>query len=145
MKPLYTAEATAHGGRRGHVESSDGKLSLDLSMPEGLGGAGGEGTNPEQLFALGYSACFENALRRVARQQKIDVTDASITARVHIGRHPEGGFGLAAELIGYLPNLSREEAEKLMEDAHGVCPYSRATLGNIDVQLSVKTPAEAEV
>ena len=138
MKPLYTASATAQGGRRGYVESSDGVLKLDLSMPEGLGGPGGDGTNPEQLFATGYAACFENALRRVARQQKKDVTDSSVTARVHIGRHPEGGFGLAAELTGHLPKLSKEEAEKLMEDAHGVCPYSRATQGNIHVTLSVK-------
>lgn len=138
LKPLYTAIATAQGGRRGHVQSSDGMLDLDLSMPEGLGGPGGDGTNPEQLFACGYAACFENALRRVAGQQKKDVADASITARVHIGRHPEGGFGLEAEVIGHLPNLPREEAEALMEDAHGVCPYSRATRGNMDVTLSVK-------
>ncbi len=137
MKELYTATATARGGRRGHVESSDGVLDLDLSMPEGLGGPGGPGTNPEQLFAAGYAACFENALRRVAGQQKVDVSGASITARVHIGRHPEGGFGLAAELVGRLPGLSKEEAEELMEKAHGVCPYSRATLGNMDVELSV--------
>lgn len=138
MKALYTASATAQGGRRGHVASSDGLLKLDLSMPEGLGGPGGDGTNPEQLFAAGYAACFENALRRVAGQQKKDVTDASVTARVSIGRHPEGGFGLEAELIGRLPNLAREEAEALMEDAHQVCPYSRATRGNIDVRLSVQ-------
>ena len=139
MKALYTASATAQGGRRGHVASSDGVLDLDLSMPEGLGGPGGNGTNPEQLFAAGYAACFENALRRVAGQQKKDVTGASVTARVNIGRHPEGGFGLEAELIGRLPNLSQEEAEDLMEDAHGVCPYSRATLGNINVRLSVES------
>ena len=138
MKALYNASATAQGGRRGHVETSDGLLKLDLSMPKELGGPGGDGTNPEQLFAAGYAACFENALRRVAGQQKKDVTDASVTARVGIGRHPEGGFGLEAELIADLPNLPREEAEALMQDAHGVCPYSRATRGNMDVKLSVK-------
>jgi lipoyl-dependent peroxiredoxin len=138
MKALYTARATARGGRRGHVRSSDGALDLDLSMPEGLGGPGGSGTNPEQLFAAGYAACFENALRRVAREQKKDATDASVTAQVHIGRHPEGGFGLEAELSGHLPKLPREEAEALMHDAHQVCPYSRATRGNMDVRLSVR-------
>lgn len=138
MKALYTAVATAHGGRRGHVESSDGVLDLDLSMPEGLGGPGGSGTNPEQLLAAGYAACFENALRRVARQEKVNVAGASITSRVHIGKHPEGGFGLAAELIGNLPNLPKEEAEELMKKAHGVCPVSRAMMGDIDVKLSVK-------
>ncbi len=137
MKTLYTTSATAQGGRHGHVESSDGVVDLALSMPEGLGGAGGEGTNPEQLFAAGYAACFENALRLVASQRKIDIADASITAQVQIGRDSEGAFNLAAKLNGYLPNLSKEEAEELMEQAHGICPYSRATQGNIDVELSV--------
>lgn len=144
MKPLYTAEATAHGGRNGRVESSDGLLDLDLAMPEEMGGPGGEATNPEQLFAAGYAACFENALRRVAGRQKKDVNDASVTARVGIGRHDEGGFGLAVELIGRMPNLPREEAEDLMEDAHQVCPYSRATRGNIEVTLTVASEAGEE-
>ncbi len=138
MKPLYTATATAQGGRRGSVESSDGVLDLSLSMPEGLGGPGGNGTNPEQLFAAGYAACFENALRRVAGQQKKNVSGACITARVHLGHPPDGGFALETELIGRLPNLSREEAERLMEEAYGICPYSRATRGNMDVKLSVE-------
>ena len=136
MEALYTASATAHGGRRGHVGSSDGLLNLDLAMPEALGGAGGSGTNPEQLFALGYSACFENALRRVAREQKKNVRDASVTAHIGIGRDGNG-FGLKAELVGHLPNLSREEAEEMMHAAHQVCPYSKATRGNMDVKLSV--------
>ena len=137
MEALYTASATAHGGRQGHVESSDGVLKFDLTMPKALGGAGGEGaTNPEQLFAAGYSACFENALRRVAREQKKNVRDASVTAHVGIGRDGNG-FGLKAELIGHLPALSREEAEELMHAAHEVCPYSKATRGNIEVKLSV--------
>lgn len=138
MKVLYTAVATAQGDRRGRVESSDGVIAMELSMPEGLGGPGGSGTNPEQLFAAAYAACFESALNLVAREEKVDVAGASITARVHIGHPPDGGFGLAAELIGNLPGQSKEEAEELMEKAHGVCPYSRATTGNIDVKLSVE-------
>ncbi len=140
LKPVYyTASATTSGGRNGHVESSDGALDLDLTMPEQMGGPGGEGaTNPEQLFAAGYSACFENALRMIAERQNKDVGDASITANVGIGRTEDGGFGLGVELIGHLPNLPREEAQALMEDAHQMCPYSRATSGNIDVKLSVE-------
>jgi lipoyl-dependent peroxiredoxin len=136
MERLYTAQATAHGGRQGYVESSDSVLDLDLSMPEAMGGPGGSGTNPEQLFAAGYSACFENALRRVGGQQKKNVRDASVTANVGIGRDGNG-FGLEVELLGTLPNLPREEAEDLMREAHQVCPYSKATRGNIEVTLSV--------
>jgi lipoyl-dependent peroxiredoxin len=137
MDALYTASATAHGGRNGTVESSDGILDLDLTMPKEMGGPGDEGaTNPEQLFAAGYSACFENALRRVGGQQKKNVRDASVTANVGIGRDGNG-FGLEVELVGHLPGLQREEAEALMHDAHEVCPYSKATRGNIEVTLSV--------
>ncbi|MDP9457245.1 MAG: Ohr subfamily peroxiredoxin [Actinobacteria bacterium] len=138
MKTVYyTASATTSGGRNGHVESSDGVLDLDLTMPKEMGGEGGSATNPEQLFAAGYSACFENALRMVAGRQNKDVGDASITANVGIGQTEDGGFGLAVELIGHLPDLPREEAQALMEEAHQMCPYSRATRGNIDVKLSV--------
>jgi len=136
MEPLYTARATAHGGRQGYVESSDGVFDLDLSMPEAMGGPGGSSTNPEQLFVAGYSACFENALRRVGGQQKKNVRDASVTAVVGIGRDGNG-FGLEVELIGTIPNLPPEEAEILMREAHQVCPYSKATRGNIEVTLSV--------
>jgi Ohr subfamily peroxiredoxin len=138
MEALYTASATAHGGRNGTVESSDGILDLDLTMPKEMGGPGDEGaTNPEQLFAAGYSACFENALRRVAGRQKKNLSeDTSITANVGIGRDGNG-FGLKVELVGHLPGLPHEEAEALMHDAHEVCPYSRATRGNIEVDLSV--------
>jgi lipoyl-dependent peroxiredoxin len=137
MDALYTASATAHGGRNGTVESSDGILDLDLTMPKEMGGPGDEGaTNPEQLFAAGYSACFENALRRVGGQQKKNVRDASVTANVGIGRDGNG-FGLEVELIGTLPNLPLEKAEELMREAHQVCPYSKATRGNIEVTLSV--------
>jgi Ohr subfamily peroxiredoxin len=138
MEALYTASATAHGGRNGTVESSDGILDLDLTMPKEMGGPGDEGaTNPEQLFAAGYSACFENALRRVAGRQKKNLSeDTSITANVGIGRDGNG-FGLKVELVGHLPGLPHEEAEALMHDAHEVCPYSKATRGNIEVDLSV--------
>src|SRR5919202_5023243 len=132
MEALYTASATAHGGRNGRVESSDGILALDLTMPKEMGGPGEQGaTNPEQLFAAGYSACFENALRRVAGRQKKNIgEDASITANVGIGRDGNR-FGLKVKLVGRLPGLAREEAETLMHDAHQVCPYSKATRGNI--------------
>lgn len=133
---LYTATATAHGGREGKVESSDGKIQENLVVPEGMGGPGGDGTNPEQLFAAGYAACFEGALRLVAGKQKKDVGDASVTANVGIG--PEGrSFRLEVELIGCVPGVSREEDEGLMEASHEVCPYSKATRGNVDVTLKV--------
>ena len=135
FQPLYTAVATAHGGREGKVQTDDGKVSHALSMPTSVGGSGGPGTNPEQLFAAGYSACFESALRFVARQQKKPLTDATITARVTLGKTDDGAFGLAAELHGHIDGVSREEARALMEAAHQVCPYSRATRGNIQVTL----------
>jgi Ohr subfamily peroxiredoxin len=137
MKPLYTAVATAEGGRTGHVRSSDGVLDLALSMPKSLGGPGGAGTNPEQLFAAGYSACFESALRLVARQKKHPLEKASITAHVTIGQTDGGGFGLAVELHAALPGVARELAEELVKAAHQVCPYSLATRGNIEVKLVV--------
>ena len=139
LQALYTASAVTSGGRNGHVESSDGVLDRDLSMPEGLGGPAEEGaTNPEQLFAAGYSACFGQALRLVADRTAVPVGDSSIRANVDIEQTEDGGFGLAVELIGRLPGLPREEAQALMEKAHQVWPYSRATRGNIDVKLSVE-------
>ena len=137
MKPLYTAVATAEGGRTGHVRSSDAIIDLDLRMPKSLGGPGGEGTNPEQLFAAGYSACFESALRLVARSKKIALEKGTITAHVTIGSTDGGGFGLAVELHAAFPGHSREQMEELLEAAHGVCPYSLATRGNIEVKLVV--------
>ena len=137
METLYTAEATATGGREGRVVSSDGVLDLAVVMPKGLGGPGEGGTNPEQLFAAGYAACFGSALGFVARMQKIKTGPVKITARVSIGK--EGaGFGLAVELRGHLPELPREQAEALMAAAHGVCPYSNATRNNIEVRLVVE-------
>ncbi|MBB5234958.1 organic hydroperoxide resistance protein [Deinococcus budaensis] len=137
MSNLYTAEAIATGGRAGITKSSDGRLDLDLSVPQEIGGDGGPGTNPEQLFAAGYAACFQGALGVVARRQKIELSDEStITARV--GLQKSGlAFALDVELEGRFPGLSREQGEALMHAAHEVCPYSVATRGNVDVRLSV--------
>lgn len=137
IKALYTATATATGGRDGRAVSSDGILDVKLSTPRELGGAGGEATNPEQLFAAGYSACFIGAIKFVASQSKKQIpADASITGKVGIGQIP-GGFGLEVELNINLPGLDRAEAEDLVAKAHQVCPYSNATRGNIDVRLNV--------
>jgi lipoyl-dependent peroxiredoxin len=137
VKTLYTAEALATGeGRDGHGRTSDGKLDLDLATPPELGGSG-NGTNPEQLFAIGYAACFHSALRLVARAEKADVSDSAVGARVSLGQLDNGGFGLAVELEISLPNLDHDSAQRLTEKAHQVCPYSNATRGNIDVTLTV--------
>ena len=137
MQALYTAVAKAHGGREGKVTSEAPALALSLSMPKGLGGPGGDGTNPEQLFAAGYAACFESALRLVARLQKKPLADASITAHVTLGKADDGKFKLAVALHGSMPGRAREEAEALMKAAHEVCPYSNATRGKIEVTLAV--------
>lgn len=136
MKVLYTAQATARGGRDGEVVSDDGVLDLELDRPKELGGPGGEKTNPEQLFAAGYSACFHSALKRVAGQEGVDVEGSSITARVGLGLEGEA-FGLAVTLIGTFPTLDAEGGKAIMDKAHQVCPYSRATNGNIDVTLQL--------
>ena len=137
MNTLYTAEALATGeGRDGHGRTSDGKLDLDLSIPKEMGGSG-NGTNPEQLFAVGYAACFHSALRLVGRQENADVSDSAVGARVSIGALDSGGFGLAVELEVTLPNLDHDAALQLTEKAHQVCPYSNATRGNIEVTLTV--------
>ena len=141
MKTLYTAVATAtEEGRNGHTRTDDGKLDLDLSVPSGMGGDGGEGTNPEQLFATGYAACFANAMRASAmREQRVeDVEGATVTAHVDIGALGKGRFGLAVRLETKVPKLSQEEAEKLVALAHERCPYSNATRGNIEVELDVE-------
>nr|MCH9733798.1 organic hydroperoxide resistance protein [Actinomycetes bacterium] len=120
------------------VKSTDGKIDLDTRHPKEMGGSG-EGVNPELLFSAGYAACFLGALRLVARNEKVSLDDASgITAKVGFGKDSEGGFGLAVELIGYLPGLEQGVAEDLMAKAHGVCPYSKATRGNIDVKLAAR-------
>jgi lipoyl-dependent peroxiredoxin len=139
MKILYTAHATATGGRHGHSRTDDGKVDVDLSVPKEMGGDGGAGTNPEQLFATGYSACFLGAMRFVAGKEKVTIpNEATITADVSFGPRDDGtGFSLAVVLTGNVPGLDRAQVEDLMAKAHVVCPYSHATRGNIDVQLKV--------
>lgn len=134
---LYRAHATATGGREGKAVSSDGVLEVTLSTPKELGGAGGSGTNPEQLFAAGYSACFLGAMKFVAARDKLKIpADVSVEGSVGIGPIPTG-FGIEVELRISLPGLAAEEANTLIERAHIVCPYSNATQGNIDVKLSL--------
>ncbi|MFG3454284.1 organic hydroperoxide resistance protein [Stutzerimonas stutzeri] len=134
---LYTTTATATGGRDGRATSSDGLLDVQLSTPRELGGQGGDGTNPEQLFAAGYSACFIGALKFVAGQLKQSLpADTAVTGQVGIGQIP-GGFGLEVQLNVSLPGLEQTAAEQLTEAAHKVCPYSNATRGNIEVRLNV--------
>lgn len=140
MNILYTAEATAKGGREGHTTTSDGKLDLDLNIPKELGGPGGAGTNPEQLFAAGYAACFDNALISAARRLKMEVQDPIVTARVSMGTIGQGALGLAVELRIRLAGLNRGDAQALVDTAHKICPYSNATRGNIDVQLVIEEP-----
>lgn len=137
MNILYTAKATATAtGRAGSVKTDDAKLDLPLSVPKGLGGDNGPGTNPEQLFAAGYSACFSGALGLVARMQKKNPGAFTISATVSLGKEGDG-FRLAVTLGGHFPDLPKEEAQALLEAAHQVCPYSVATRGNVDVTLEV--------
>ncbi|MET8907045.1 organic hydroperoxide resistance protein [Micromonospora sp. NPDC004551] len=138
MQVLYTASAQATGdGRDGHVRTSDGGLDLDLAVPKEMGGAGGA-TNPEQLFAAGYAACFHSALRVVARKARADVANSVVEAEVGIGPNGSGGYGLAVTLVVDLPAVERSAAQQLVEAAHQVCPYSNATRGNIEVILTVR-------
>jgi lipoyl-dependent peroxiredoxin len=137
---IYTAQATSTGGRTGSTASSDGRIQLQLSTPKELGGDNGPGTNPEQLFAAGYSACFIGALKAVAARQKIALTsEVSIKADVAIGpmTGKPGAFGIAVAMVVSLPGMERASAEALVAAAHEVCPYSNATRGNVDVALSV--------
>jgi Ohr subfamily peroxiredoxin len=134
---LYTAEAIAAGGREGHARTSDGRLHVELDVPTEMGGTGGPGTNPEQLFAAGYSACFQSSLLRIAAGRKLDLTGSRVTARVGSGPARGGGFGLAVALDLDALAIHWAEAAELMRRAHGICPYSRATRGNIDVRLAV--------
>ena len=137
MEAIYTARATATGdGRNGHTASEDGLLDVDVRIPKEMGGPGGA-TNPEELFAAGYAACFHSALKLVGGREKLDVTGTTVTAGVSIGSLPDGGFGLSVELSVSAPNLAHETAQGLVEKAHQVCPYSNATRGNIDVSLTV--------
>ena len=142
MKVLYTAEATATGGREGRVRSADGALAAELAIPKELGGPGGQATNPEQLLAAGFAACFDNAIRLVARRRKLPVGQSSVTARVGIGPNDSGGFQLSIELHVRLPELDEEVAEQLAADAHRVCPFSNAVRGNVDVLIVVDPAPE---
>ncbi len=139
MKTLYTTQATATGGREGSAKTADGVLEVTLSTPKELGGSGGPGTNPEQLFACGYSACFLGAIKHVAGQEKITIPEnATVTGKVGIGpRDDEKGFGIEVELVITIPGMDPASAKDLVDKANIVCPYSHATRGNINVTLTV--------
>ena len=134
---VYTASATSWGGRSGKVVTSDNKLQLDLSIPAEMGGDNGPGTNPEQLFASGWAACFHNALKGVARQQKLDVADSAVTLTVNLVGGMATGFDFEVTIEAQLPGIDEATAQAALEAAHQVCPYSRATRGNIAVNLVV--------
>lgn len=140
MTPLYIAEATTRGAGRngGHGETSDGRLKADFSMPTELGGPGGAGTNPEQLVALGYSACFESALHFVAGRKSIKLENPSVTCRVKMGRSPAGGFAFEFDIEASLPGLDHATALALVEEAHAVCPYSNAFRNGAPVSAALK-------
>jgi Ohr subfamily peroxiredoxin len=142
MKILYTTDATATGGREGHVHTSDGRLDLELALPKELGGPGGAGTNPEQLFAAGFAGCFDNAMLLVARRMKVNTTGSRVTAQVGLGMFEAGRFGLEVELLVSLPELDEDEARALVDATHKVCPFSNAVAGNIDVKLTVVPPSD---
>ena len=133
MKAMYTAEATATGGRNGHVKSDNGVLDIQVRAPKAMGGANDDYTNPEQLFAAGYAACFDSALNHTIRQEKVKTGE---TSKVSIGSTENGAFGLAVELAVNIADVSIEEAQRLTDRAHQVCPYSNATRNNIEVKLS---------
>lgn len=137
-KVLYETSARATGGRDGSAATLDGSFSVKLSTPKELGGGGGTGNNPEQLFAAGYDACFIGAMKVVAMQEKVALpADTSVTSTVGIGPRSEGGFGLAVALAVSMPGLDKAKASDIVHKAHAVCPYSNATRNNIDVKLSV--------
>ena len=137
MEALYTAIAHATGGgRNGHVLSEDNRIDMDVRTPKEMGGSG-DGTNPEQLFAAGYSACFLNALLGVGRRMKLDTSDAAVSASISIGKVSEYAFGLSGELVIYLPNVPGESRQEVVDLAHQACPYSNATRGNMDVTLTL--------
>ncbi len=135
---LYTAEATVTGGRRGHGATSDGRIEVDFSSPAELGGDGGPGTNPEQLFALGYGACYQSAMMGIARRRQLVADDSTVTPRVGLGTIGEGRFGLVVALDVTLPSISdRAVAEELVAEADRRCPYSNAVRGNVEVTITV--------
>lgn len=138
MKVLYQTQASATGGRNGHVVSADGVLDLNLAIPREMGGPGGALSNPEQLFAAGYAACFDSALAVVAGQSKLKLAGTRVDATVGIGPNDAGGYGLAVKLEVTIPDVPREQAQTLLEQAHAVCPYSNALRGNVAVELILK-------
>ena len=137
MKVLYTAVATATGGRNGHVKSDNGILNVEVRMPKALGGTNDDYTNPEQLFAAGYAACFDSALNLIIKQGNITTGQTSVVGRVSIGQIEHGGFGLAVKLEVNIPLVDLENAQALVDKAHQICPYSNATRGNIEVEITV--------
>lgn len=141
MKKLYEIGATATGGRNGQVKSENGILDLEVRAPKALGGANDDYTNPEMLFAAGYSACFDSALNLVIKQQKIKTGVTTVTAHVSIGQLDNGGYGLAVRMEVNIPEVTLEQAQALTEAAHQVCPYSNATRGNVEVQLTASNNA----
>jgi osmotically inducible protein OsmC len=145
MAVAYSTTVTSTGGRDGTVRSADGVIDLQLAMPKELGGPGGAKTNPEQLFAAGYAACFHSALKLVAGQQKLSIHNSTVTATVGIGPNDAGGFGLEVDLAVSLPSLDEAKAQEVVRIAHTVCPYSNATRNNIPVRLAVTTTAEPPV
>lgn len=138
MKLLYQTQASATGGRNGHVVSADGVLDLKLAIPREMGGPGGALSNPEQLFAAGYAACFDSALAVVATQSKLKLAGTRVDATIGIGQNDAGGYGLAVKLEVTIPALPREQGQALLEKAHAVCPYSNALRGNVEVELILK-------
>jgi Ohr subfamily peroxiredoxin len=145
MATIYTATATSTGGRDGGVRSADGVLDLQLAVPKELGGPGGAKTNPEELFAAGYAACFHSALKLLAGQRKLSIRDSTVTAKVGIGTNDAGGFALEVDLAVTLPTVDDAQATELVRAAHAVCPYSNATRNNIPVRLAVTTGAATPV
>jgi osmotically inducible protein OsmC len=136
MKELYATSAKSSGGRNGRAELTDGTLAFDMSFPKSLGGSG-KGQNPEQLFAMGYSACFNQAILVVGGKHKVNVQNAEVTVKVTLNQTDQGGFALAVDLSVALPGIAPDEARKIVEEAHQICPYSNATRNNIPVSLSV--------
>jgi lipoyl-dependent peroxiredoxin len=139
IEVVYTTESTATGGGRdGHVKSADGRIDMETRPPKAMGG-NGEGTNPEQLFSAGYAACFLGALRLVAGRSKVKLDDATnVSVEIGFGKDSAGGFGLTGKIVGYLPGVEQSVADELVEQAHQVCPYSKATRGNVGVDVSAK-------
>ncbi|MEO8761949.1 MAG: organic hydroperoxide resistance protein [Bacteroidia bacterium] len=138
MEKLYTAKATATGGRNGHITSTDGSLDVDVRTPESLGGPKGKFLNPEVMFAGGYAACFDNALLSIMGREKIRDVKTSVTAEVSLCKMENGGFNLAINLEVEINGLERQAAEELMQKAHSICPYSNATRGGVDVKVILK-------